>query len=126
MIDLRISAHNAVEDGCGQSVDDVRALLASLEDFALASTANVASQQGFSAPAPSSLAARYAAANSISRRRFDAVLREAETVAHIGVALIIGRADRQDRSTATAARFLGKSLMASLHKLDDLLGPQIA
>jgi hypothetical protein len=126
MLDLRISAQSAVDDGLHQSFDDVRALLTSLENLALASTLHAASQQEFSAPAPSSLATRYAAANSLSRRRFDAVLRDAETVAHVGVALIIGRADRQDRSTATAARFLGKSLMASLRKLDDLLGPQIA
>jgi hypothetical protein len=125
MLDLRISARNAAVDGCGETIDAVRALLTDLDNFAFASPRNVASQQEISAPSPASLAARYAAANSVSQRRFDAILREAETIAHVGVALIIGRADRQDRSSVTAARFLGKSLRASLHKLDDLLGPQI-
>ena len=126
MLDLRISARNAAPDGCGQTIDAVWTLLKSLDDVALASQSDAAPQQEISALAPSSLAARYAAANSVTQRRFDAILREAETIAHVGVALIIGRADRQDRFSATAARFLGKSLRASLHKLDDLLGRQIA
>jgi hypothetical protein len=124
MFDRRISAPDAPPAGFDLPLDAVQTLLSTLDDFAVAGRDDVAPQQDFSAFTPLSLAERYAAANSITRRRFDAILREAETTARTGVALIIGRPERHDRPTIAAARFLGKSVAASLRKLDDLLAPQ--
>jgi hypothetical protein len=126
MFDQRISTFDAAPIGSAVALDAVQTLLSVLDDLALARQGDGASQQDFSAFAPLSLAERYAVANSVTRRRFDAILREAETTARTGVALIVGRAARDDRSTAAAARFLGKSVAASLRKLDDLLAPLAA
>jgi hypothetical protein len=126
MLDRRISARDATPVGLYPPLGTVERLLSALDDFAVAGQDDVASQQDFSAFTPLSLAQRYAAANSITRRRFDAILREAETGARAGVALIVARAGRDDRSTIAAARFLGKSVAASLRKLDDLLAPPAA
>jgi hypothetical protein len=126
MLDRRISALEATPIALDPSLASVQTLLSALDDFAVAEEDDVASQQGFSAFSPLSLADRYAAANSITRRRFDAILREAETIAQTGVALIVARAGRDDRSTIAAARFLGKSVTAALRKLDHLLTPKIA
>ena len=124
MFDQRISCLNASPIGFEPPLDTVRTLLAALDDFAVAGRDDVATQQEFSAFAPLSLGTRYAAANPITRRRFDAILRETETIAQTGIALIVGRSGKPDRSTMVAARFLGKSVAASLRKLDDLLAPQ--
>ena len=126
MYDRRISTLDAAPAGFDLPLDAVQTLLSILDDFAIAGQDDVASQQDFSAFTRLSLAQRYAAANSITRRRFDAILREAETTARTGVALIIGRGLRDDRSTIAAARFLGKSVASSLHRLADLLAPQAA
>ncbi len=124
MLERRISTLDVSPMAPDLPLDTVQMLLSTLDDFAVAGQDNVASQQDFSAFTPLSLAARYAAANSITRRRFDSILREAEADARTGVALIVARAGRDDRSTISAARFLGKSVAASLHRLDDLLAPQ--
>lgn len=126
MFDRRIPALTAAPVGFDLPHHAVPTLLATLHDFAVAGQDDVALQQDFSAFAPQSLAQRYAAANSITRRRCEAILREAETSARAGVALIVGRVGRDDRSTIAAARFLGKSVAASLRKLDALLAPQAA
>ena len=126
MLDRRIPALNATPVALDPSLDPVLTLLSTLDDFAIAGLDDIAPQHEFSAFTPLSLADRYAAANSVTRRRFDAILREAETVAQTGVALIVARAGREDRSTIAAARFLGKSVAASLRKLDALLTPQTA
>ena len=124
MFERRISTLDAAATAPDVVRDAVQALVLAVDDFALAGHDDVASQQDFSAFTPQSLAQRYAAANSIIRRRFDAILRETETSARAGVALIVGRAGRDDRSTISAARFLGKSVAASLRKLDGLLAPR--
>ncbi len=126
MLDRHNRAVDASYVSFDSPLDTVRTLLTALDDFALAGNQYAASQHRFSAFAPQSLASRYAAANSITRRRFDAILGEAETTARTGVALIIARGARPDRSTIVAARFLGKSVAASLRKLDALLAPQTA
>lgn len=105
------------------AVDGMISLFSVLEHLAVAAGDNVALQQGFPAFPTQSLAERYAAANPIARRRFDAVLHEAETTARIGMRVIVGRLGRDDRSTPAAARFLGKSVAASLRKLDALIAP---
>jgi hypothetical protein len=124
MFDQRISALNPSPISFDVPLEPVHSLLAALDGFALAGLDDVASQQEFSAFTPLSLGTRYAAANPITRRRFDALLRETETIAQTGIALIVGRGAKADGSTIVAARFLGKSVAASLRKLDALLAPQ--
>lgn len=126
MFDRPVLALDATPLGVDVPLEAVRTLLYLVDDFAIAGQGHAATQQEFLAFSPLSLAERYAAANSITRRRFDAILREAETIARTGVALIVGRDGRPERSTAAAARFLGKSVAASLRRLDGLLAPQTA
>lgn len=124
MFDRRILTANATALPLDDHLATVRALLASLQDFAIAGQPDTASQQEFFAPAAQSIARRYAAANSITRRRFDALLREAETVARMGFGLIAGRQGRSDAGTIAAARFLGKSIATTLRRLENLLTPR--
>ena len=121
MLQRPISINEAVPADTDQVIGAVNAALAALADFAVAGSIHVAPQQDNIPLAPHLLAARYAAANSITRRRFDAILREAETVARTGLVLIVGRAGRHDAATAAAARFLGNSIAGSLRRLDNLL-----
>ncbi|KRB82815.1 hypothetical protein ASE00_12380 [Sphingomonas sp. Root710] len=124
MFDRRISTADATALPPGDHLATVRDLLSSLEDFAAAGRSHAASQQDILAPAPQLIAARYAAANSITRRRFDALLSEAETVARMGFGLIASRQGRGDPGTIAAARFLGKSIAATLQRLENLLAPR--
>ena len=121
MFHPRISAFDAPALGPDKPIDALLALLSTFDDYATAENGNVASHQDFSRLAAPSLAERYAAASPVARRRFDAVLREAETTARMGMALIVSRFGRADRSAAVAARFLGRSVKASLHRLEALL-----
>lgn len=121
MLAQRISASHGAPADPGCRLSTVHSLLIALSEFAVAGQDFVAPQQLFSALAPQSLEARYAAANPITRRRFDAILREAETSARTGMALLFSRSGRPDRATAAAARFLGRNVTASLGRLDALL-----
>ncbi len=126
MFDRRISTSGVSPVGLDDPLGTVQSVLASLTDFAVAGHGHVATQHDFSASAPHLLAERYAAANSITRRRFDAILREAETVARTGFGLIMARAGRHDPATIAAARFLGKSIAGSIRRLENLLTLQTA
>ena len=126
MFDRRISTCGASLLDHGDPVSSAHALLATLESFAAAGKMNTAPQQDVLPLGGPSLAVRYAAANPVTRRRFDAVLREADLAARAGMGLILGRAGKQDAATIAAARFLGKAVSASLRKLDNLLQPQAA
>ena len=126
MFDQRISSLSASPLGPDSSGELIRTLFSTLGDFALAEPNNAAPHQRISAVTPDSLATRYAAANAIARRRCDAILRDAEIAARTGIALIVSRNEKQDRSTIAAARFLGKSIATSLCKVDNLLAPQAA
>ena len=123
MLDRRISTARAtpIATAAALSDDDVPGWIP--HGFAGAGLTYIAAQYekapGYSNPA----AAGYAAANSLTRRRLDAVLREAETMARIGLQLLGERSGREDAATAAAARFLGKSLSASLRRFEDLLSP---
>lgn len=123
MFDQHISALDATPLGLEPPHGLVEALLSARDDFAVARHEIGAMQQGIRPFSPQSLAARYAGANLVTRRRFDMMLREAESDARAGLALIIGRHRGHDRGTIAAAHFLGKSLSASLRKLDNLLSP---
>ena len=124
MFDRPIKTSDAAPLAGEDHLFTVRALLSALQDFAVAGRWDAASQQDDFVSAPQSLAARYAAANSITRRRFDAILRETEAVTRMGFGVIAGRRDRSDPGTAAAARFLGKSMSATLQRLENLLAPQ--
>jgi hypothetical protein len=95
--------------------------LAALEHFAPAGNGDAATQHENSQPSPHKLAAAYAAANSLTRRRFDAMLREADTIARAGLALILGCGAGPDRATIAAARFLGNSLTGTLRRMENLV-----
>lgn len=124
MYDRRITASEATLAGLDDHLMIVRSLLSTLQEFAVAKRSCVAPQHDIPSPAAQALAVRYAAASSITRRRFDAQLREAETVARIGFGVIAGRHDRGDPGTIAAARFLGNSISSTLQRLEKLLAPQ--
>lgn len=124
MFDRRISTSEATPAGLDDPLGMIDWVLASLEDFAVAQRPDAATQHEFSASSPPSLAARYATANSITRHRFDVILREAETVARTGLGLVMARAGRHDAATRAAARFLGKSIAGSIDRLEKLLTPR--
>ena len=121
MLDRRISTENVVPAAAEDILAPVHLALGLLNDMAVARRDDDAPQYGNSADCRATLAARYTAANSITRRRFDAILREAETTGMAGLGLILGRADRADAATAAAARFLGNSLGSALRRLEMLV-----
>lgn len=121
MIEARISSAAATPADLGQELASVRAMLVMFNDFASAMSPNIASQQKDGGSLRDPLALRYAAANPITRRRFDALLREAETIASVGLRLVMGRSGKSDAGTIAAARFLGRSLHTAIGRLDALL-----
>jgi hypothetical protein len=121
MFDRHISTSDATPVSAVDMLGMVESTLSSLETFAVAEHRDVATQHDFSLSPPRSLAERYAAANSITRRRCDAILREAEGVARTGLGLVMARADRHDRATIAAARFLGNRIAGSIRRLENLL-----
>ena len=124
MFNRRISTRDASPLGAGGPCDNVQMLLSHLERFAHAGQNDAALHHGISALATPSLTARYAAANPITRRRFDTVLRETERAAGAGAAILMGRDGKRDAATIAAARFLGKNVAESLRKLENLLTPR--
>ncbi|MET0373859.1 MAG: hypothetical protein ABW128_06330 [Rhizorhabdus sp.] len=121
MFERRITTSEATAVELNDQLETVQSLLSALQDFAVARLPDVAPQQDISASIAPSLGARYAAANPITRRRFDALLREADTVARMGFGLIAGRHGQSDPSTIAAARFLGKSMSQTMQRLENLL-----
>jgi hypothetical protein len=121
MLERRISSEDATPAQTSETLDAVCLALATLRDFANAESRNVALQHDNDSLPAYALAAHYAGADSITRRRFDALLRETESVAQTGLALIVGRSGRHDHGTIAAARFLGNSIAASLRRLENLL-----
>jgi hypothetical protein len=116
-----IPASDTIVSAPEEVLGTLRSTLAVLAHFADARPVNVASHNENIQPSPHKLAAAYAAANSITRRRFDALLREADTVARTGLGLIVERGAGPDRATIAAARFLGNSLSASLRRMENLV-----
>lgn len=126
MLEARISPAAALPAGVGDELASIRAMLALFDDLASAASRNIASQQAVGGGSRDPLATRYAIANPIARRRFDALLREAETIAAVGLRLIMGRSGKADAGTIAAARFLGRSLKTAIGRLDALLPAKAA
>lgn len=126
MLEARFSPVAAMSAGVGDELASVRSMLALFGDLASAASQNIASQQAIDGGSPDPLVMRYAAANPITRRRFDALLREAETIAAVGLKLVMGRGGKGDAGTIAAARFLGRSLQAAIGRLDALLPAKAA
>ena len=121
MLDVRIPTSGASLLDHDDPMVSIHTMLEALDRFATAGGENIAPQQDTSALAAPLLAARYAAASPIIRRRFDAILREAETVTQAGMTMIAKRAGRHDMATIKAARFLGNYIAGSMGKLEKLV-----
>ncbi|WP_340316454.1 hypothetical protein [Rhizorhabdus argentea] len=121
MFERRIPTENPASAAAEDILAPIHSALAVLNGFAAARRPDDAPQYENSAGCATTLAARYAAANTITRRRFDAILREAETTSMAGLGLILGRAAHADAATAAAARFLGNSLGSAVRRLEKLV-----
>lgn len=118
MFETRIAKDGRLAADAEAALFPVHAMLAQLAAF---TGSGDSAKAGFSP----SLPIRYAAASPIARRRFDAILNEAETIGTTGLKLIAGRSGTPDAATAAAARFLGNSLVGALRRLDGML-PAVA
>lgn len=121
MFDRRISTENVASAAAEDILAPIHSALALLNGFAAARHPDDAPQYENGTECTTTLARRYATANTITRRRFDAILREAETTGMAGLGLILGRATHADASTAAAARFLGNSLGSAVRRLEKLV-----
>ena len=124
MFDRPVITAEATPVGLDDQLSQLQAMLALAGEYANMEYTIAAPQHENGAAAPSSLAARYATANSITRRRFDTILREAETMATVGVRLITRRCGRTDAATIAAARFLGTTIDAAIRRLENMLSPR--
>jgi hypothetical protein len=123
MFDRRIDSANAIPIEVDEPLSSVYALLGRLSDLANAGGRFVASHNDDRSGDARSLALDYAAANSVTRRRFDALLREAELTGATGLALLGRRRGANDPARIAAARFLGSQLAVSLRRLENLIAP---
>lgn len=108
------------------SVAALRFMTDALRNLASNVSKDFSAAPAVEAGSPPSLAAGYAAASPIVRRRFEAILREAETIGTTGLKLMASRGGRADAGTIAAARFLGNSLSGSIRKLEALVTPRTA
>lgn len=104
----------------------LRLMAQALEDLGGSTTGHVPPQTARQAASPDALASGYGAASPIVRRRFEAILREAEAVGTTGLKLMATRGGRADAGTIAAARFLGSSLDGSIRRLEALILPRAA
>lgn len=121
MLEARMAFPAGSAEERADCLGPVHSLLAQLQDFAGTAAGDTAPHDEIVTGSPHPLALRYAAANTITRRRFDALLREAETAGTVGLHLIMARGGRSDPGTIAAARFLGNMIDATLRKLDNLM-----
>lgn len=121
MFEAKIMAAESGSSSPVVSVAALRSMTEALGNLASNVTKDCQPYSALLAGSPHSLAAGYAAASPITRRRFEAVLREAETIGATGLALIAARSGRTDTGTIAAARFLGNSLSGSIRKLEALV-----
>lgn len=126
MFDVRISIADSSPVDTAGGIEALGSIAATLRALAPVTHADFAAQHAAGGDLCGSLAQRYAAASPVARRRFDALLREAETIGTSGLRLIASRAGRVDAGTIAAARFLGNSLSATLRKLDEIGTPLAA
>jgi len=123
MFEAKIAVADAVPVEGARSEATLRSIIDPLRDPRLFVTKYFARQSAVPAGSSPSLAAGYAATSPIARRRFDALLREAEAIGATGLKLMSRRAGRADPGTIAAARFLGSSLDATIRKLEALVLP---
>ena len=121
MFDRPVISTNPTSLDLDARLATLQAMLATIRAFAGAKLDDTAWQYEILAGDPRLRAARYAGANSITRRRFDAILREAETVGTAGLRLIDGRRARGDAATIAAARFLSNAVGTAIRRLENLL-----
>lgn len=87
----------------------------------IGATGDDAASQDDGQPDIGLLAARYAQAGSIARRRVDALVHEAEVESLAGCGLIARRGDRAATGTAAAAHFLHRRMRDTFSRIDRLL-----
>lgn len=126
MYEARITAADTGTTDTAASVAALRFMTQALRDLGQIVTKDFAPDAASMAGSSHSLAAGYAAASPIARRRFEAILREAETMGTTGLTLMAGRSGRPDAGTIAAARFLGNSLSSAIRKLETLVLPRAA
>jgi hypothetical protein len=126
MFQAKIAVTDDVAADTMASVAALRFMTSALRDLANSVTKDFSGQPAVEAGSPPSLAAGYAAASPIVRRRFEAILREAETIGTTGLRLMASRGGRADAGTIAAARFLGNSLNGSIRRLEALVMPRAA
>lgn len=126
MFQARIATVDMGPAGMAANVAALRFMTEALRDLAGSVTKDCSLQPAAEAGSIPSLAAGYASAHPVVRRRFDAILREAETIGTTGLKLMAARGGRTDAGTIAAARFLGNSLSASIRRLEALVLPRAA
>jgi hypothetical protein len=124
MFEARISTRAAAPAGLAECLDALRSIDLMIRDVAAPDADHDARQSALNGGSSQSLALRYAAANGIAQRRCDAILREADTIARTGLALVTARAGRPDAGTIAAARFLGNSIDGLVRRLETTLAPR--
>jgi hypothetical protein len=108
------------------SVAALRFMTKAMGGLAISVTKDCSPQPADEAGYTPLLASGYAAASPIVRRRFEALLREAETIGTTGLKLMSARGARADAGTIAAAGFLGSLLGASIGRLEALVLPHAA
>jgi hypothetical protein len=121
MYETRIAIDKPLSAGTSEPLAPVHAMLATLAGLVDARRAGISPGSAEDGASPTPLATRYMAASPIARRRFDAILHEAETIGTTGLQLITRRNGKIDAGTIAAARFLGNSLERTLRQLEDIL-----
>lgn len=102
----------------------LRLMAQALDGLAGSTAGHIPRQTARKAGSPDALASGYAAASPIVRRRFEAILREAEAIGTTGLKLMAARGGRADAGTIAAACFLGSSLGDSIRRLEALVLPR--
>jgi len=95
--------------------------LDALETLACSGCEYLAPQHSLYPGSPHPLAARYARANPVLQRRFEAELRAAEALARMALMVLARRPDKSFPASRMAAHFLGKQIEAALARLDELV-----
>jgi hypothetical protein len=126
MVRVNLVRTEQVSTDTADSVEALRFMADSLGQFSGNVTKSFQRDSAEEAGSRPSLVAAYAGASPVARRRFEAMLREAEAVGTMGLRLMSARGGRSDAGTIAAASFLGKSLTTTIGRLEALLLPRAA
>ncbi|MFZ5706743.1 MAG: hypothetical protein ACOY5R_15940 [Pseudomonadota bacterium] len=96
-----------------------------LLDRTLGRSADIAAREGVSALL-STLTEAYAGAHPVARRRIDALLREAELIAAMGLGAVAARDARPPQGSQGAVAALDKALQDIARRIRSTLSPAIA